>query len=329
MEGDRHVIEEPETSGGIGAPGSISRRRLLQGAAAAGLALSAAELNPSSAAAVSAKSRRHGRRRPSAAAAGRVLHRRSVACICSLVPTPLRSRTSLRARASCPRHDREQFADAQAGADVGPNRRHRARNPAHDHRRRRDLGAKQPDPDGPADLLRHHLSRPAAGTRARRDQPAGYLVSNYTKEDAIWASVRDKDWTYGFASFAVDPGHRTSIAVTYYRVNGFGGELETYDTFTLTRRRSDGPLPLVEQKTRWSNCCQPRSAFRRKPSSGPVYPFVPDSVNVPAPLLGHRPRPRDHSTEAAVRGRLTPPPSCRSDSRPAVRVPRKRRSAWL
>ena len=74
--------------------------------------------------------------------------------------------------------------------------------------------------------------------------PQGHLVSNYTQEDAIWASVRDKDFSYGFAAFTVDPGRhpggRTSIEVTYYRVTGFGGELEAYDTFTLTRRRSDG-----------------------------------------------------------------------------------------
>lgn len=42
----------------------------------------------------------------------------------------------------------------------------------------------------------------------------------------------------------MDPGHRpggtTSIDVTYYRVNGFGADLEVFDSFTLTRRRSDG-----------------------------------------------------------------------------------------
>lgn len=56
--------------------------------------------------------------------------------------------------------------------------------------------------------------------------------------------MRDKDWAYGFASFAVDPGDRpggrTSIEVTYYRVKNLGGELEVFDTFTLTRRRADG-----------------------------------------------------------------------------------------
>ena len=75
--------------------------------------------------------------------------------------------------------------------------------------------------------------------------PTGHFVPNYTQENAIWANVRDKDWAYGFAAFSVDPGTRpggeTSIDVTYYRVKGFGGaELEVFDTFTLTRPRSDG-----------------------------------------------------------------------------------------
>jgi hypothetical protein len=74
--------------------------------------------------------------------------------------------------------------------------------------------------------------------------PTGHFVPNYTTEDAIWASVRDKDWAYGFAAFSVNPGERpggqTSIEVTYYRVKGFGGELEVYDSFSLTRPRNDG-----------------------------------------------------------------------------------------
>jgi Purple acid Phosphatase, N-terminal domain/Calcineurin-like phosphoesterase len=74
--------------------------------------------------------------------------------------------------------------------------------------------------------------------------PTGHFVSNYTQENAIWSSVRDQEHSYGFAAFTVDPGHRpggtTSIEVTYYRVNGFGADLEVFDSFTLTRRRSDG-----------------------------------------------------------------------------------------
>ena len=74
--------------------------------------------------------------------------------------------------------------------------------------------------------------------------PTGHFVPNYTPEDAIWSNVRDKDWAYGFAAFSVDPGDRpggmTSIDVTYYRVKDFNSQLEVFDTFTLTRPRSDG-----------------------------------------------------------------------------------------
>ena len=74
--------------------------------------------------------------------------------------------------------------------------------------------------------------------------PDGHLTPHYTAEPAIWSSVRDRDHPYGFAAFTVDPGNgpgdRTSIEVTYNRVVGFGGELQPYDTFTLTRPRSDG-----------------------------------------------------------------------------------------
>jgi hypothetical protein len=74
--------------------------------------------------------------------------------------------------------------------------------------------------------------------------PTGHFVPNYTQENAIWLATRDKDWPYGFAAFSVDPGTRrggqTTIEVTYYRATNFGGELEVFDTFTLTRPRSDG-----------------------------------------------------------------------------------------
>ena len=71
----------------------------------------------------------------------------------------------------------------------------------------------------------------------------GHLTPNYTQENAIWSSVRDQAFAYGFAAFSVDPGTRrggqTSIEVTYYRVTDFGGELSAYDTFTLVRPRRD------------------------------------------------------------------------------------------
>lgn len=36
------------------------------------------------------------------------------------------------------------------------------------------------------------------------------------------------------------PGGQTSIEVTHYRVKSFGGDLEVFDTFTLTLPRDDG-----------------------------------------------------------------------------------------
>lgn len=81
-------------------------------------------------------------------------------------------------------------------------------------------------------------SSPGAGA------PTGHFIANYTSENAIWLAQRDKDWPYGFAAFSVDPGRRpgdqTTIEVTYYRVKNFGSELEVFDTFTLSRPRSDG-----------------------------------------------------------------------------------------
>ena len=84
---------------------------------------------------------------------------------------------------------------------------------------------------------------PGRGTPARGANN-GHLVANYSYEDAIWSSVRDEQFAYGFAAFSVDPGSRpggqTSIGVTYYRVTDFGGELSAYDAFTLVRPRRDG-----------------------------------------------------------------------------------------
>ncbi len=92
-------------------------------------------------------------------------------------------------------------------------------------------------------MSRDHLGRPRK-TAPGPGAPTGHFVPNYTQEDAIWSSVRDKDWAYGFAAFSVDPGDRrdgkTSIDVTYYRVKGYGGDLEVFDSFTLTPPRNDG-----------------------------------------------------------------------------------------
>ena len=40
--------------------------------------------------------------------------------------------------------------------------------------------------------------------------PTGHFLPNYTPENAIWASVRDKDWAYGFAAFSVAATSRSS-----------------------------------------------------------------------------------------------------------------------
>jgi hypothetical protein len=65
----------------------------------------------------------------------------------------------------------------------------------------------------------------------------------YVREDAPWSAVRNAANSYGFASFAVDPGNRrdgvTTMTVTYYDVVGPEGELAPFETFTLRRPRGD------------------------------------------------------------------------------------------
>lgn len=70
MAREMEISGEPESAGGIGPPGSSSRRRLLQGAEAAGLTLSATQLQTSTAAAraVGAGPARGATRRGSATA---------------------------------------------------------------------------------------------------------------------------------------------------------------------------------------------------------------------------------------------------------------------
>jgi hypothetical protein len=75
------------------------------------------------------------------------------------------------------------------------------------------------------------------------DPATGKRPPVYTHEDAPWSAVRDVANSYGFAAFTVDPGTRrggtTTITVTYYDVVGVGGQLEPFESFTLSRRRSD------------------------------------------------------------------------------------------
>ena len=72
----------------------------------------------------------------------------------------------------------------------------------------------------------------------------GKRTPTYVMEDAVWSAFRDEEHPYGFAAFDVDPGtgpgSTTSIRVTYYNVLQPYGGLETLETFTLYRRRSDG-----------------------------------------------------------------------------------------
>lgn len=76
------------------------------------------------------------------------------------------------------------------------------------------------------------------------DPATGKRPPIYVMESAPWSAVRDPDHSYGFAAFDVDPGRpgqTTSIAVTYYAVNGPYGDLTPVDQFTLTRPRRSGP----------------------------------------------------------------------------------------
>jgi len=75
------------------------------------------------------------------------------------------------------------------------------------------------------------------------DPATGKRPPIYVMENAPWSAVRDPDHAYGFAAFDVDPGRpgqATSIAVTYYAVNGPYGDLTPVDQFTLTRPRASG-----------------------------------------------------------------------------------------
>jgi 3',5'-cyclic AMP phosphodiesterase CpdA len=65
----------------------------------------------------------------------------------------------------------------------------------------------------------------------------------YVKEEAPWSAVRNAAHSYGFASFALDPGTQrggpTTIKVTYYDVVGRDGQLAPFESFTLRRPRRD------------------------------------------------------------------------------------------
>jgi hypothetical protein len=75
------------------------------------------------------------------------------------------------------------------------------------------------------------------------DPATGKRPPVYVTEQAPWSAVRNAAHAYGFASFEVDPGTRrgglTTIKVTYYDVVGPDGRLVPFETFELSRPRSD------------------------------------------------------------------------------------------
>ena len=74
------------------------------------------------------------------------------------------------------------------------------------------------------------------------DPAVGHKVPRYVEESAPWSAFRDMDNPCGFVVFDVDPGHpggTTSMAATYYAVNGLLGAPVPVDRFTLTRPRRD------------------------------------------------------------------------------------------
>jgi hypothetical protein len=98
------------------------------------------------------------------------------------------------------------------------------------------------------------------GRPARTGTPDVYArAAADAVEDAIWSARRDTSTGYGVAVFDVNPGTesggRTSITVTHYHavgadpVNPATGakgaptpDYTEFETFTVTRRRSDGRL---------------------------------------------------------------------------------------
>ncbi len=74
------------------------------------------------------------------------------------------------------------------------------------------------------------------------DPATGHKTPHYVEEHAPWSAFRDMDNPCGFVVFDVDPGTpggATSIAATYYALNGFLGASVPVDSFTLTRPRRD------------------------------------------------------------------------------------------
>jgi len=76
------------------------------------------------------------------------------------------------------------------------------------------------------------------------DTATRHKLPIYVEESAPWSVFRDMHNPCGFVSFDVDPGvpgGHTTIAATYYAVNGLFGATVPVDKFTLTRPRRDSP----------------------------------------------------------------------------------------
>jgi Purple acid Phosphatase, N-terminal domain/Calcineurin-like phosphoesterase len=74
------------------------------------------------------------------------------------------------------------------------------------------------------------------------DPQTGKKTPRYIEEGAPWSVFRDKNNPCGFAMFDVEPGQKggnTTMAVTYYAIDGPFGEARPIDKFTLTRPRTD------------------------------------------------------------------------------------------
>ncbi len=74
------------------------------------------------------------------------------------------------------------------------------------------------------------------------DTAINHKLPHYVEELAPWSVFRDKHNPCGFVVFDVDPGVRggtTTMAATYYAVNGRFGAAIPVDKFTLTRPRRD------------------------------------------------------------------------------------------
>lgn len=72
------------------------------------------------------------------------------------------------------------------------------------------------------------------------DEARGLRPPIYVMEEAPWSAFRDRDNPYGFLAFDVEPGApggNTSIAATYYAVQGPYGAVTAVDRFTLTKPR--------------------------------------------------------------------------------------------